>query len=103
MSFISYTFLLLVEKIVFNTSMIIPLNLNEDSNIRNSNENKNIEKENENDEEEETIKNIISSKGKFASFLQIRNSKIFNKFSYKFFNLIFNFLFKLNTPKIKAR
>ena len=69
--FFSYAFLLLVEKIFFNTSMIIPIDLNEDQGISG------FDNKESNDEEEETIKNIVSAKGKFASFLQIRNSKIY--------------------------
>ncbi len=52
--------------------MIIPLDLNEENEM-----DCNIEPmENFNeDEEEEIIKNVVSAKGKFASFLQIRNCK----------------------------
>lgn len=70
-SFLSYSCLLLLEKVCFNTSMIIPLDLSEEQ----GNESLIEPLENlDQDEEEEIIKNVVSTKGKFASFLQIRNS-----------------------------
>lgn len=77
--FFTYAFLLLIEKIIFNTSFIVPKDLNEFQGIPEFDKleaNYNIKKEAA-EEEEEIIKNTISTKGKFASFLQIRNSKNF--------------------------
>jgi len=50
--------------------MIIPLDLNDEQGRASH-----IEPMENLDEDEEVIKNVISTKGKFASFLQIRNSK----------------------------
>lgn len=70
-TFLSYSCLLLLEKVCFNTSMIIPLDLNEEQGRASHIEPmQNLDE----DEEEEIIRNVVSTKGKFASFLQIRNS-----------------------------
>lgn len=82
--FLSYSFLLLVEKVCFNTSMIIPLDVSDktgkDSHIESL---PNIDYDS--DEEEDIIKNIVSTKGKFASFLQIRNSRLNSNFFFLIF------------------
>ena len=62
--------------------MIIPLELNDEHD-----HDGHIEpiKDIDEDEEEDVIKNVVSTKGKFASFLQLRNCK--NKFIIFLINL----------------
>lgn len=65
--------------------MIIPFELNDEHDHE-----EHIEpmKDFDEDEEEDVIKNVVSTKGKFASFLQLRNCK--NTFII-FFNKIYLF------------
>lgn len=80
--FISYSFLLFVEKILFNSQSLIPMmndghghghghGHDEDKKSQDS-----FSDSEDSDEEEEAMKNVVSAKGKFASFLGVRNSKL---------------------------
>lgn len=89
--FISYSFMLFIEKVCFSTQSLIPM-LNEGGNHGHHHEHdeershsshgliqgKEEEVESDSDEDEEAFKNVVGAKGKFASFLQIRNSKFLN-------------------------
>jgi len=79
-SFLSYSILLLLEKVCFNTSMIIPLDLNEEQGKDSIIEP--LDDLEDRDQEEEIMKNVVSTKGKFASFLQIRNSIFLNYYLF---------------------
>lgn len=85
-AFLAYSFLLFMEKVAFNTMSIIPLQYETAEFNRQASEEKDSSadessvhshvhagEEHDSDEDEETIRNVISNKGKFASFLQIRN------------------------------
>jgi zinc transporter ZupT len=90
-TFGAYSFMLLVEKIMFSTQSIIPLisaqdghgahgHAHGDHHEHKDEESEHIHADSEtssdqedSDEEEETIKNVVSTKGKFASFLQVKN------------------------------
>lgn len=63
--------MLLIEKILFSTQSLIPLIVSE----HDQEEMQGIDELDE-DEDELALKNVISAKGKFASFMQIRNSNI---------------------------
>jgi hypothetical protein len=87
LSFLAYSFMLLIEKVFLTSSSLIPLVNKCDSEThshRPSNSyasdhksEKTIEVESEDDDDEQTFKNVISIKGRFASFMQIRNCKYF--------------------------
>lgn len=78
-AFFAYGFMLLIEKIAFSSQSLIPMlngaeahghvHLNEEEIHSHHSSQENT------DEEEEAIKNVVSTKGKFASFLQIKNCK----------------------------
>lgn len=83
-AFLAYAFMLLIEKIFFNSQSLIPM-LNgaqaghahgHDHEHGEDNHSQNSEESEDSDAEEEVIKNVVSTKGKFGSFLQISNSKI---------------------------
>jgi len=65
LTFLSYSFLLFTEKVAFSSTISPAHSHSHDDNLKNNS-----------DEEEEVLKNVVSTKGKFASFLQIRNSII---------------------------
>lgn len=85
----AYSFMLLIEKIVFSAQSLIPM-LNEggghghghghDDDVKMLTDDKKSpilpEDDEDSDEDEEAFKNVVSAKGKFASFLQIRNCNI---------------------------
>ncbi len=74
--------MLMIEKVVFSSQSIIPFvsgeaghghSHGEEEQHHDHSHQENLEKED--DEEEEAIKNVVSAKGKFASFLGLRNCK----------------------------
>jgi hypothetical protein len=74
--------MLLIEKVIFSSQSIIPLVSGEPGHGHSHGgeelphdhaHQENLE--NQDDEEEEAIKNVVSAKGKFASFLGLRNCK----------------------------
>jgi hypothetical protein len=79
-TFLAYSFMLLVEKVFFYSTSLIPMinevephghsHLNDESHIG---EHASHHEEESEDEDEQVFKNVVSSKGKFASFMQIRN------------------------------
>lgn len=95
LAFLSYSFMLLIEKVLFNSPALIPFlsaaegevghshsHGHEESHSHNeikaSKEEKSQEHvldEEDSDEDEEAFKNIVSTKGKYGSFMQIRNCK----------------------------
>ncbi len=78
----AYSFMLLMEKVVFSSQSLIPMISGEAGHGHahgedlheqiNHEEGEKLEGE---DEDEEAFKNVVSSKGKFASFLGLRNRK----------------------------
>jgi hypothetical protein len=67
-SFFIYSFLLFSEKVLMSRSIQQP-------HIPDDNHHHHYDDvENDSDVEEEVLKNVVSTKGKFASFLQVRNS-----------------------------
>jgi ABC-type nickel/cobalt efflux system permease component RcnA len=66
LSFFVYSFLLFSEKVLLSSSIKQP--------HIHDHEHHYDEVENDSDVEEEVLKNVVSTKGKFASFLQVRNS-----------------------------
>ena len=95
-TFFAYSFMLFVEKVLFSTPSLIPLvsgeghphghdhgdhsGHNHDEPIETEHkELKSIDHgkdgEEDSDEDEEAFKNVVSAKGKFASFLGMRNCK----------------------------
>jgi hypothetical protein len=83
LAFFAYSFMLLIEKVVFNSQTLIPF-LNEgagghghghahDDEIKAEPQ---LGEEEDPDEEEEAFKNAVSTRGKYASFMQLRNCMI---------------------------
>jgi hypothetical protein len=73
-SFLIYSFLLFSEKVLLSKS----INSDSHAHDHHKEEQHNYDDvENDSDVEEEVLKNVVSTKGKFASFLQVRNSKSF--------------------------
>ena len=86
-SFLSYSFMLFVEKVCFSFTSLIPI-INDIEPHGHAHQHNEIdsghlpsehihEDQADNDENEEVFKNVVSTKGKFASFMQIRNCKYF--------------------------
>jgi hypothetical protein len=83
-SFLAYSFMLFVEKVCFSSTSLIPIlndvephghsHNDERHSSMHSSDHENQDEVTE-DENEETFKNVVSTKGKFASFMQIRNCK----------------------------
>jgi hypothetical protein len=83
-TFLAYSFMLLIEKVFFTSTSLIPLindvephghvHRHDESHI--SEHSSQIDEEPSEDEDEQVFKNVVSSKGKFASFMQIRNRNI---------------------------
>jgi hypothetical protein len=67
-SFFIYSFLLFSEKVILSKSVQLP-------EIHDHDHHHYDDVENDSDIEEEVLKNVVSTKGKFASFLQVRNRK----------------------------
>jgi hypothetical protein len=77
-AFATYSFLLFFEKVAFNINAIIP----DDGLPHHHHEEEkegevNQVKEDSSDEDEEVFKNVVSTRGKFASFMQVRECKGF--------------------------
>lgn len=73
----AYSFMLLMEKVLFSSQSLIPMVSGDGGHGHSHGEDQNNHShdENEKDEDEEAFKNVVSAKGKFASFLGLRNSK----------------------------
>jgi hypothetical protein len=80
LAFATYSFLLFFEKVAFNMNSIIPDD-GQPHHHHHHEEEKDGEgdrkevKEDSEDEDEEVFKNVVSTRGKFASFMQIRECK----------------------------
>jgi ABC-type nickel/cobalt efflux system permease component RcnA len=88
-AFLAYSFFLFVEKVLFSASSLIPMIRGEGhhhghdhDHVHDSHEHHEHDHHPEHsspdtseDEDEEAFKNVVSSKGKFASFLGMRNRK----------------------------
>lgn len=73
-AFAAYSFLLLIEKVAFSATSLLPA---QDIHSHGDQLNDvNVDSQGDSDEDEETLKNVITTKGKFASFLQIRNCNV---------------------------
>ncbi len=81
--------MLFVEKVLFNASSLIPMvsgeahghgHGHEHEHEHENHEHSHLDESNESeeDEDEEAFKNVVSAKGKFASFLGMRNCKLYN-------------------------
>ena len=81
LTFLSYSMMLFFEKILFNSQSLIPMNYEENAHGHSHgfHELKDVDEPEvaNSDEEEEIMKNVVSTKGKFASFLGIRNSILY--------------------------
>ncbi len=76
--------MLFVEKVCFSSSSLIPIvndiephgHAHQHNEIHSDHQSSQLIPEDQaNDEDEEVFKNVVSTKGKFASFMQIRNRK----------------------------
>lgn len=86
LAFIAYALILFVEKIAFDSHALIEHDHGDgeghhdheakELESKRQSKTKDEEEESDSDVEEETMKNVISSKGKFASFLHMRNSML---------------------------
>ena len=82
-AFLAYSFFLFIEKVLFNASSLIPMVRGDGHGHGHAHDTHEHEHHPEHsspdtseDEDEEAFKNVVSSKGKFASFLGMRNCKI---------------------------
>lgn len=83
-AFLAYSFMLFIEKVLFNSQSLIPLvseekghshgHHHEEEAHEHEHHQDHAHEEEDSDEEEEAMKNVVSTKGKFASFLGVRNS-----------------------------
>jgi hypothetical protein len=82
LAFATYSFLLFFEKVAFNVQSIVPHeghahhhhHQEEESKVQEV-ERKEAGQDDSGDEEEEVFKNVVSARGQFASFMQIRECK----------------------------
>ena len=68
--------MLFLEKVLFSSQSLIPMVSGDGHGHSHGDEINHDHVEDDKDEDEEAFKNVVSSKGKFASFLGLRNSKI---------------------------
>ena len=73
LAFLSYSLILYLEKVAFNSHALIAHTHKNDGNEENNLNLKNSSEDEEIGQDEQIIRNVVSSKGQFSSLLQSRN------------------------------